>query len=1096
MTEPHDVPFDDLYECRTWVRALARRLVRDEATAEDLEQQVWTAAVEHPPRRDATPSVRAWLGAVTRNAARNLRRAAGRRTAHEAAARRPERDAGAPSPESLVAEAEAHQALVAAVLALDEPYRATVLLRHFRGFEAHEIAAQQGVPVETVRTRLKRAHERLRAALDKRFGDRGAWCVLLVADRADGPVAPSAPGRREPPLGEVAATAGGIVMAGTFAKSVAAVALLVAAGAAIWWGMRGDGARRDEDRVAAADAAGRAATPDANGGALRAAPRRATAAGAAYDASPGTGEPDLPPPVDLERVDRDRDLHGIVVDQAGAPVPGATVGTFRFPTRVAGVAAHTTYFDDVAGPSARSARDGTFSLRLERAANVELRASAPGFGEMRLPDRSAGERVRVVLSPAVTLVVIAKDAAGVPIASMPVRVFTTGDQRDAAVWARGVTDASGRATFASLPPSMKVQIDCESPIANLSWIPLTLPAAGTVERELVFAGGRTIRGRVTDAATGAPVAGAAVGMNWTLDSVVRTAADGTYELTGWTGRGVRDVHVVAEGFARAEADVEDRETLDFKLARGFAVTGRVVHPGGAPAAGAIVSAQGTGLGRRIPTSFALATTGEGGTFRLDGLRRDVPHAVRVEAASAASWRGLAEPPATGDVALGDVVLVPPSRVAGRVISADGRPAARARVVLAGPEDPALGSEMVTEYEDVTDDLGRFDFPSVAPGFARLQVTPPGEAPVQRAVTVAPGNDLTGLEIVLAAARELRVRVVSDDGKPVPSARIAWSGETVEHAEVRADADGAATLRVSGGTTLRIGVWDSPELIPPDERVVGEEETDVTVTVTRGEIVSGRVVDETGTGVVGALVHLAGSDASGAFCDGTGRFELRVPPGAKGRISFDGQVLRGDDVVSRPLSGSVELGDTRRDLLLKAAAMRSDVTLRVRVLGADGRPCAGTFVFASWSGAEGGRNERTGDDGTATFSGLGERPVRITVPASSRGALANPPEFVPSGREEIVQLGAALRIAGAVERSADLPAGVVRVSLNRGGAPVATDVAQGKGWSFEFWVPDETGAQYAVEATLFRADGGDQAARGVAESVAPGTSDLRIVLTAE
>jgi hypothetical protein len=42
------------------------------------------------------------------------------------------------------------------------------------------VAARLAIPVETVRTRTRRALERLRADLDRRHGDRRAW-VLVVS---------------------------------------------------------------------------------------------------------------------------------------------------------------------------------------------------------------------------------------------------------------------------------------------------------------------------------------------------------------------------------------------------------------------------------------------------------------------------------------------------------------------------------------------------------------------------------------------------------------------------------------------------------------------------------------------------------------------------------------------------------------------------------------------------------------------------------------------------------------------------------------------------------------------------------------------------
>jgi len=46
--EPVDI--ETLLSHRPFVRALARRLVRDEARAEDVVQETWLAALRRPPR--------------------------------------------------------------------------------------------------------------------------------------------------------------------------------------------------------------------------------------------------------------------------------------------------------------------------------------------------------------------------------------------------------------------------------------------------------------------------------------------------------------------------------------------------------------------------------------------------------------------------------------------------------------------------------------------------------------------------------------------------------------------------------------------------------------------------------------------------------------------------------------------------------------------------------------------------------------------------------------------------------------------------------------------------------------------------------------
>jgi hypothetical protein len=95
------------------------------------------------------------------------------------------------SPDEIVADADAHGHVVRTVLALAEPYRTTILLRYFEALELTEVAARMGVPLETVRTRLRRAHERLRGELRREHGPRwGAFLLPLArcghADAAAG----------------------------------------------------------------------------------------------------------------------------------------------------------------------------------------------------------------------------------------------------------------------------------------------------------------------------------------------------------------------------------------------------------------------------------------------------------------------------------------------------------------------------------------------------------------------------------------------------------------------------------------------------------------------------------------------------------------------------------------------------------------------------------------------------------------------------------------------------------------------------------------------------------------------------------------------
>src|SRR5690606_7650865 len=129
---------------------LAHRLVGDPDLADDLAQDAVLTGLSRLPSGIA--DVGRWLGRVLRNRIAEDRRRRARQASRECAAARAE---ALPSSADLVARLHAHQAVVDAVAALEEPYRSTVLLRWFEELPPRAIAARQGVPVSTVHTRLQ-----------------------------------------------------------------------------------------------------------------------------------------------------------------------------------------------------------------------------------------------------------------------------------------------------------------------------------------------------------------------------------------------------------------------------------------------------------------------------------------------------------------------------------------------------------------------------------------------------------------------------------------------------------------------------------------------------------------------------------------------------------------------------------------------------------------------------------------------------------------------------------------------------------------------------------------------------------------------------
>jgi RNA polymerase sigma-70 factor (ECF subfamily) len=168
------VSFDLLRRQQARIRGLVRRLAGPDEV-DDVEQEVWVAALERPPR--AWVALPAWVTTTVRNMVAKRRRSASRRAAREQAAASPE---SLPSSAELVTRVELEEFVLRCVRELPEPEREVVLLRFFEEMPTAAVAARLGLGESTARARLQRAIERLRARLDKRAGSRRRWMRVLA----------------------------------------------------------------------------------------------------------------------------------------------------------------------------------------------------------------------------------------------------------------------------------------------------------------------------------------------------------------------------------------------------------------------------------------------------------------------------------------------------------------------------------------------------------------------------------------------------------------------------------------------------------------------------------------------------------------------------------------------------------------------------------------------------------------------------------------------------------------------------------------------------------------------------------------------------
>lgn len=181
-----------------WLQSLARSVVARRDLAQDVAQE--TLVVAWRRGISGVRDVRSWLAAILRRIAGKAMQQERRRKTHEATLPTPEPGA---SPADLVAKAAMQREVVDAVLRLDEPYRTTVLQRHLDEKSVEAIAAASGVPLETVRTRLRRGLQQLREDLDRRHGSARAWALPLLG----------IPGFDEALLASGTATATGVAIA-------------------------------------------------------------------------------------------------------------------------------------------------------------------------------------------------------------------------------------------------------------------------------------------------------------------------------------------------------------------------------------------------------------------------------------------------------------------------------------------------------------------------------------------------------------------------------------------------------------------------------------------------------------------------------------------------------------------------------------------------------------------------------------------------------------------------------------------------------------------------------------------------------------------
>jgi len=767
MSVPPTLDLQGLLAEDQWIRRLARRLAGDEHASEDLVQDTWVAALDaHDPE---PRNLRPWLRGILRNLWIDAKRAQRARGVRERAVSRDEALAGA---SELVAELELRKLVAEALLALEEPYRSALYLRFFKDQSLAAIAKRQGIGVTSAHERVQQGLARLRARLDKAHGgERRTWAVGLLA--------------LTKPAGAGAAVVEVLAMAGGL-KLVASV-VVIGGGVAWWWAEHGSEAER-EPLAAATVVVDPAELPASklvpleagNGGGVRA----ESAAVPAY------------PPVPASSVPAASLVRGRVTDPFGSPVAAVRVSWSASSTAT----------------SAQSGADGSFELEdVEGAENAEIVCREPDLvtlvpGGKRAFGRS--ESSVVVVAPRACFAGVVLDPAGAPVPDAKV-VFGLRDalfrqlgllrgSLERPEW-RTTTDEAGAFALTDAAGGERVFLQVE---ADGFWMANhDLPAVSAVDLELRLernTSERTIHGLVLDPA-GAAVPGARVSAG---DAIVATDADGRFELSYGTRHGTfgplvgaaedqpSEAWLVAlkPGFLPARerlAELALAAPVVLRLgARPESIAGRVLDPAGRPRHGVVVwTRDPTPFGRRIDsvaegTTMAWTQTAEdelAGGFGERGALSDERGEFELGGLLERAYELMAFDPVTAELSgpwtiqagcrAVELVLAreePRGRVAGRLVSLDGRPipgvSIRAQRGLDW-HDPHAQPPHLGRHEVETDAQGRFELGELA--LAGTELLLEAQPFFMRTVVLADHPDPEHLELVEPLLCELQVDLSGD-----------------------------------------------------------------------------------------------------------------------------------------------------------------------------------------------------------------------------------------------------------------------------------------------------------------------------------------------
>lgn len=560
--------------------------------------------------------------------------------------------------------------------------------------------------------------------------------------------------------------------------------------------------------------------------------------------------------------------------------------------------------------------DGSFVVENVPPGTVTVIAEVPGYPPavsepMTLPEGTERTGVRLRIEPGLTIDGIVVGEEDEPVAGAEISVR---DQSGRGSFGPG----GGQATVAQTGADGKFAVRGLAKgryyvsAAKEGLTPATetnVEPATSTNLRLVLAPGKDVAGRVVDGQS-APIAGIRVslapmsGQRAPRSLQATTGPDGTFRIPGvpvgkWKvtagPSGTSDLNYTTE--TKEGIDAGDESVL-IRLDEGYPIAGRVADDQGRPAVGLRVTVFPT---EQRPGATAKNTqTGADGTFALPGLP---PGDYRLSLQGRGEYAPLqlsSVPAGTRNLTL---VLTRAAAIEGRVFGPDGAPVVNVQIRV--EPMPGLGGSAGWGR---TDAEGAFSVQNLAMSTYRITFTAPGRFATVVLDDVLAGS--TGVDVRMDEGETIQGVVLSPDGQPAVGVNLlARPVAGSSYASVTSGEEGKFELKALSEGKYRISASGHPQgfiLYPEPEIEAGKKE--VTLKLTYGLTIAGRVIDANGQGVKGSWVGFPEIPGPWVQTDDGGGFrKTGLPPG-----EYKVQVWR-------PTGGyftrSVRAGDTAVEIRL-------------------------------------------------------------------------------------------------------------------------------------------------------------------------------------